>query len=150
MSQTTQRVLFLCTGNSCRSQMAEGWLRKMAGNRLESLSAGAAPADRVHPMAIQVMAEAGIDISGQRPKSIDDFLDDPPDVVISVCERAASSCPVFPGRVQRLSWPYDDPAEAQGTAEDKLRVFRRVRDEIRVRVEAELEDLASMQPGDPG
>ena len=141
MKSTTPRVLFLCTGNSCRSQMAEGFLRAVAGDRLQALSAGAAPSDRIHPLAIEVMAEKGIDISRQRPKSIADFRADPLDVVISVCEHAARSCPVFPGRVRRLSWPHDDPDKARGSRSEKLEVFRRVRDEIRERIESELHRL---------
>ena len=118
--------------------MGEGWLRHLAGDFAESLSAGAAPTGYVHPMAIQVMQEAGIDISAQHAKSIEEFLDNPPDLIIAVCDNAASNCPVFPGRVERVSWPFDDPAHAEGTNEEKLAEFRRVRDEIRTKIEGEL------------
>ena len=130
----TNRVLFLCTGNSCRSQMAEGILRSLAAEGFESLSAGSQPAEAVHPMAIAVMQEIGIDISAQQPKSIDVFLsgDQPaPDVVISVCEKAAAECPALAGgAVNSMNLPFEDPAAAEGSDEEKLEVFRRVRDEI--------------------
>ena len=135
MTDSPRRVLFLCTGNSYRSQMAEGLLRRLAGPDIESLSAGARPSGYVHPLAVEVMGELEIDISAQLSKSIDDFLPPvgiPPDVVISVCDNAADQCPVFPGGgVQRLHWPFDDPADATGTDDQKREVFRRVRDEIR-------------------
>jgi arsenate reductase (thioredoxin) len=133
-----KRVLFLCTGNSCRSQMAEGWLRHLAGDRLESLSAGAKPAGYVHPLAIRVMQEIGIDISRQTSKSIHDFVPPkgiPPDVVISVCSNAEKECPMFPGEVERWHWPIDDPVHATGSEDEKLSEFRRVRDEIREKIE---------------
>jgi arsenate reductase len=141
MSQT--RVLFLCTGNSCRSQMAEGWLRKLGGGDYASLSAGSKPAGYVHPQAIEVMREAGIDISSQASKSIADFLPpsgQPPDVIISVCDAAAQDCPVFPGKVQRIEMPFDDPAHATGTDEEMLACFRRVRDEIHEAIEKFLQE----------
>ncbi|NQV27193.1 MAG: arsenate reductase ArsC [Rhodopirellula sp.] len=128
------RVLFLCTGNSCRSQMAEGLLREFAGDRFEALSAGSRPAGYVHAGAVQAMAELGIDISDLRSKSINEFLPpegSPPDTIISVCSGAEHDCPTFPGNVERLHWPFDDPAHAEGTDEEKLACFRRVRDEIR-------------------
>lgn len=121
--------------------MAEGWLRHLAGDRVESLSAGSRPSGEVHPLAVRVMEEAGVDISAQRSKSIDGFVKDPPAVVISVCDNAARDCPVFPVNVQRRHWPFDDPANVSGTEDEKLEVFRRVRDEIRERIEAELDDL---------
>ncbi|MCX7419547.1 MAG: arsenate reductase ArsC [Planctomycetia bacterium] len=136
-----RRVLFLCTGNSCRSQMAEGLLREIAGDRFESLSAGAKPAGYVHPLSVQVMHEVGIDISSQTSKSINEFLPPdgmPPDLIISVCSNAERECPLFPGRVERSHWPFDDPAHATGTGEQKLVEFRRVRDEIKTRLEREL------------
>lgn len=129
-----KRVLFLCTGNSCRSQMAEGLLRELAGDRFEALSAGSKPAGYVHEGGIQAMSELGIDISDLRSKSINEFLPPegtPPDLIISVCSGAEHDCPVFPGTVERLHWPFDDPAHAEGTDEEKLACFRRVRDEIR-------------------
>jgi len=129
------RVLFLCTGNSCRSQMAEGLLRNLAPDAYESLSAGSRPAEAVHPMAIAVMEELEIDISAQQPKSIEVFLtgEQPaPNIVISVCAKASEECPAFTGaEVLSMSLPFDDPADAEGDDEEKLTVFRRVRDEIR-------------------
>lgn len=129
------RVLFLCTGNSCRSQMAEGLLRNLAPDAYESLSAGSRPAEAVHPMAIAVMQELEIDISAQQPKSIEIFLtgEQPaPNIVISVCAKASEECPAFTGaEVLSMSLPFDDPADAEGDDEEKLTVFRRVRDEIR-------------------
>ena len=129
------RILFLCTGNSCRSQMAEGLLRHLATDRFESLSAGSQPADGVHPMAVAVMKELDIAISSQQPKSIELFLsgEQPaPDIVISVCAKASEECPAFTGaNVQSMSLPFDDPAAAEGSDEEKLEVFRQVRDELR-------------------
>ena len=136
-----QRVLFLCTGNSCRSQMAEAWLRELGGNRFEALSAGAKPAGYVHPLSIVAMQEVGIDISSQTSKHIRDFLPSagtPPDLIISVCGNAEKECPNFPGRVQRWHWPFDDPAHATGSDDEKMLEFRRVRDEIRTRIESGL------------
>ena len=135
-----KRVLFLCTGNSCRSQMAEGLLRELAGDRFEALSAGSKPAGYVHSGGIQAMSELGIDISDLRSKSINEFLPPegtPPDLIISVCSGAEHDCPIFPGNVERLHWPFDDPAHAEGTDEEKLACFRRVRDEIRDRLTSE-------------
>jgi arsenate reductase len=121
--------------------MGEGWLRHLASDRAESLSAGAVPTGYVHPMAVQVMQEAGIDISAQRSKSIEEFLDDPPDLIIAVCDNAAANCPVFPRHVERINWPFDDPAHATGSDEERLAEFRRVRDEIRAKIEAEMGTL---------
>ncbi len=135
-----RRILFLCTGNSCRSQMAEGFLRAYCGDHVEALSAGAKPSGYVHPRAITVMAEIGIDISGQSSKSIHDFLPPkgtPPDVVIGVCSTADENCPVFPAAVERWHWPFDDPFHATGSEAELMSEFRRVRDEIRARVVAE-------------
>lgn len=136
-----KRVLFLCTGNSCRSQMAEGLLRQLAGDRFESLSAGANPAGYVHPRAIRAMHELGVDISSQQSKHIRDFLPPqgtPPDLIISVCSSAEKECPLFPGDVERWHWPFDDPAHATGTDPEVDSEFRRVRDEIRQRLQDEL------------
>jgi arsenate reductase len=124
-------VLILCTGNSCRSHLAEGILRAAAGDFLEVASAGSNPAGYVHPLAIQVMREIGIDISGHRSKHLNEFLSRPVETVITVCGNADQACPTFPGQVNRHHWPFDDPAKATGTDEEKLAVFRRVRDEIR-------------------
>ena len=128
-----QKVLILCTGNSARSQMAEGLLRHMAGDRFEVESAGTI-ASFVRPQAIAAMAEIGIDISNHRSKCLDEFLDNPFDYVITVCDNAKESCPVFPGRAERIHWSFDDPAEADGDAVAQLAVFRRVRDEIKARL----------------
>ncbi|MFZ5494272.1 MAG: arsenate reductase ArsC [Verrucomicrobiota bacterium] len=124
-------ILILCTGNSCRSHLAEGVLRAVAGDLFEVHSAGSKPAGYVHPLAIRVMQEIGIDITGHRSKSLHKFLQTPIETVITVCGNADQACPVFPGQVNRHHWPFDDPAHATGTEEEKLAVFRRVRDEIR-------------------
>lgn len=124
-------VLILCTGNSCRSHLAEGILRAAAGDRVNVQSAGSKPAGYVHPLATKVMSEIGIDISGHRSKHLDEFLSQPVETVITVCGNADQVCPMFPGQVNRHHWGFDDPAHATGSEEEKLAVFRRVRDEIR-------------------
>jgi arsenate reductase (thioredoxin) len=129
-------ILILCTGNSCRSQMAEGVLRRAAGNSVEVASAGSNPTGQVHPLAIEVMAEIGIDISGHRSKHLNEFLHRPIHTVITVCDSADAACPVFPGPVKRHHWPFDDPARADGSPVEQMASFRRVRDEIRNRFEA--------------
>jgi len=128
-----KRVLFLCTGNSCRSQMAEGWLRHLAGNRFQAASAGTKPAG-LHPDAVLVMGEAGVDIAAQRSKNVSQFLQGQFDFVITVCDSAKEACPYFPGEVQRLHWSFADPAAATGTHEQRLAVFRQVRDQIAERI----------------
>jgi arsenate reductase len=125
-----KRVLILCTGNSARSQMAEGLLRDLAGERFEVASAGVSPS-HVRPEAITVMREIGIDISQHRSKSVDEFTDQAFDYVITVCDNANEHCPVFPGNTERIHWSFDDPATAQGDEQARLSVFRRVRDQIR-------------------
>jgi arsenate reductase len=125
-----KRVLIVCTGNSARSQMAEGLLRHDAGDRFEVASAGTKPT-RVRAEAIAVMAEIGIDISGHRSKSVDEFLPDPPDLLVTVCDSARESCPVFPGAVERRHMPFEDPAAVEGSEEERLAAFRRARDQIR-------------------
>ncbi len=122
-------VLFLCTGNSCRSQMAEGWLRHLAGNRFEALSAGTSPVG-LNPRAVTVMAEAGIDISRQWSKHVNEVLVPHPEYVVTVCDRAKETCPAIHGGAATLHWSFDDPAEAQGSDDDRAKAFRRVRDEI--------------------
>lgn len=124
-------VLILCTGNSCRSHLAEGILRAAAGDLLDVQSAGSNPAGYVHPLAVRAMAEIGIDLSAHRSKHMNDFLGTPIETVITVCGKADQACPVFPGQVNRHHWPFDDPAHATGTEAEQLAVFRRVRDEIR-------------------
>lgn len=128
-----KRVLFLCTGNSCRSQMAEGWLRHLAGDRFEAASAGTRPAG-LHPDAVLVMREAGVDISGQYSRNVSEFLQQQFDFVITVCDSAREACPYFPGAAQRLHWGFADPAAATGTHEERLAIFRRVRDQIASRI----------------
>ncbi len=128
-----KRVLVLCTGNSARSQMAEGLLRDMGGDKFEVESAGTI-ASFVRPQAIAAMNEIGIDISGHRSKCVVEFIDQPFDYVITVCDNANESCPVFPGNTERIHWSFDDPAEVRGTDEDILAKFRTVRDEIRERL----------------
>ncbi|MDE0125378.1 MAG: arsenate reductase ArsC [Bryobacterales bacterium] len=123
------RVLILCTGNSCRSQMAEGLLRFMAADRIEAYSAGTDP-HGIHPDAVVAMDEMGIDIRGHESEHVDTYLGFGIDTVITVCERASSNCPTFPERVGRVHWSFDDPASAQGGDEERRAVFRRVRDEI--------------------
>ena len=128
-----KRVLILCTGNSARSQMAEGLLRHDGGARFEVFSAGVAPS-RVRPQAIAAMRELGIDISGQRSKSVEEFAGQAFDYVLTVCDNANEHCPVFPGQTVRIHWSFDDPAAATGDEQMRLAVFRRVRDEIRGRL----------------
>src|ERR1035437_1044827 len=134
-SAKRRRVLFLCTGNSCRSHMAEGWLRQLAGDQFEAFSAGAKPAGHVHPLAIKAMAEVGIDILGHTSKHLDVFDGQKFDYLITVCDHAREACPTYAGAENRLLWSFDDPAHAPGTEEQKMKVFRRVRDEIRARIE---------------
>jgi arsenate reductase len=124
-------VLILCTGNSCRSHLAEGLLRAASNDRFVVASAGSKPAGYVHPLAIQVMAEIGIDIASHTSKHMNDFLNQPVETVITVCGNADQACPLFPGQLNRHHWPFEDPAHATGTEAEKLAVFRRVRDEIR-------------------
>jgi arsenate reductase len=127
MERRRKRVLFLCTHNSCRSQMAEGFLRHYGGKRFEVFSAGTSPS-RVHPMAIEVMAERRIDLAGQRSKPVDEFLGQAFDFIVTTCDDARDGCPVFPAQGERLHWGLEDPAEAEGSKEEKRKVFRRVRD----------------------
>lgn len=129
----TRAVLFLCTGNSCRSQMAEGWLRHLDGSRFDVASAGTHPVG-LNPKAVAVMREVGIDISRHRSKRLDELSERRFDFAITVCDRAKETCPIFPGATSVLHWSFDDPAEAQGDEEARLAVFRRVRDEIAERV----------------
>ena len=130
------KILILCTGNSCRSQMAEGILRAVAGDLVEVYSAGSKPAGYVHPKAVQVLQEIGIDLSGQASKHLEDFLNRKITTVITVCGNADRACPMFPGQVNRYHWGFDDPAHATGTEEEILAEFRRVRDQIRLVFEA--------------
>jgi arsenate reductase len=137
-----KRVLILCTGNSARSQMAEGLLRDAAGAAYEVHSAGTRPTS-VRPEAIAVMREIGIDISGHRSKSADEFVGQPLDLVITVCDHARETCPVFPTRVERLHWPFEDPATVTGDEQARLAAFRKVRDQIRERIKTFLSPTAT-------
>lgn len=132
-----RRILFLCTHNSARSQMAEGLLHSLGKGQFEVFSAGT-EATFVRPLAIKVMAELGIDISGQQSKTLERYLNEPFDEVITVCDTAAETCPVFSGALKRRHWSLDDPSKATGTEEGQLAVYRRVRDELRSRIEQEL------------
>ncbi len=132
----TPTVLILCTGNSCRSHLAEGILQKALGGDYDVRSAGSKPAGYVHPLAVKVMQEIGIDISGHRSKHLEEFLQQQVETVITVCGDADQACPSFPGQANHYHWGFDDPAHATGSEEEKMAVFRRVRDEIRKVFEA--------------
>ena len=130
------KTLILCTGNSCRSHIAEGYLRHVAGDLFEVFSAGSKPAGYVHPLAIEVLNEIGIDISGHRSKHLDEFLNAGIDTVITVCDHANESCPIFPGKVRRHHYGFDDPPKAALPGESEIDAFRRIRDQIRQVFEA--------------
>ena len=129
------KVIFICTGNSCRSQMAEGLLRNMAGDLFEVFSAGSHPS-RLHPASIIVMAELGIDISNHSADSIDEYLDKNIDIVISVCDNARQACPSFPGDIQQIHWSIDDPFHGWGSESDDLLPYRETRDILKDRIES--------------
>jgi len=137
MRSSKPKVLFLCTGNSARSQMAEGYLRHVAGDHFEALSAGVEPT-HLNPLAIEAMSEIGIDISHQKSKNVVTLLGQHIPYVVTVCDKAKERCPIFPRTYKFLYWSFDDPAAAQGTHEEKLAVFRRVRDEIAQKIDKEL------------
>lgn len=126
-----RKILFLCTGNSVRSQMAEGLVNHFLGDRWQAVSAGTAPAGYVHPLAIRVMAELGIDLSGHRSKSVEELSQTDFDLVITVCDAAAEACPVWLGQGKRVHLPFLDPSRTTGSSEEQLAAFRQVRDEIR-------------------
>jgi arsenate reductase len=134
-----KKVLFLCTGNSARSQMAEGFLRHMAGDRFEVFSAGVKPT-QVNPFAMKVMAEASIDISRHRSKSVAEFLGQKFDYVITVCDNAKQTCPVFPGKHEKIHRSLEDPAAYMGLDEEKMAVFRKIRDQIKNNIDEFLQD----------
>jgi arsenate reductase len=129
-----KQVLILCTGNSCRSQMAEGWINHELGDTWLARSAGTDPAVNVHPLAVRAMAEVGIDISGGVPEMVGSYLDQPWDLVITVCDSAKETCPVFPGTVEQIHISFPDPADAEGSDDEKMAMFRAVRDAIRERL----------------
>lgn len=132
---TKPRVMFLCTGNSARSQIAEGSLRHLAGDRFEVVSAGTEPAG-LNPLAVEVMREVGIDLSGHRSKAVEEYLGEHFAFLVTVCDAAREKCPIFPGAVQRLHWSLADPAAEKGDLEQRRAAFRRTRDEIAERVRA--------------
>ena len=132
-----KRILFICTHNSARSQMAEGLLRSLGGDQFEAFSAGT-EATQVRPLAIKAMAELGIDISKQQSKTLERYLSEPFDEVITVCDTAAEACPLFPGAAKMQHWSFPDPSKATGSQEEQLAVYRHVRDDIRARIEHEL------------
>ena len=136
-------ILILCTGNSCRSHLAEGILRAAVGESAEVASAGSDPAGYVHPMAVEVMKEIEIDISAHTSKHLDEFLQREVHTVITVCGNADQACPIFPGQAEKHHWPFDDPAKATGSEEEIRAVFRRVRDEIRAKFEAYAGEIPS-------
>jgi len=146
MASQRKRVLVLCTGNSCRSQIAEGWINHLLADRWEARSAGTAPASRVHPLAVRAMAEAGVDISAGTPEPVGAYLDQPWDLVVTVCDSAKETCPVFPRRVEQIHVSFFDPAAAEGTEEGRMAVFRRVRDEIRDRLVPEVRSRGGRRP----
>jgi arsenate reductase len=140
------KVLFLCTGNSARSQMAEGYLRHIAGGCFEALSAGVEPKG-LNPLAVAAMREIGVDISAQHSKDVREFLGTPVAYVITVCANAKEKCPVFPATFRSLHWDVDDPAAASGTREEKLAAFRRARDEIIARIEEQFGQPSGEESG---
>ncbi len=129
-----KKVLILCTGNSCRSQMAEALWNRIGGSQWEAHSAGSRPAGYVHPLAIQAMSELGEDLSNSQSKSVEPLADQAWDLVVTVCDSAKEACPTLPAAVCSVHWPFDDPADAEGSDEEKLVMFRRVRDQIRRRI----------------
>ena len=137
MSEQKQ-VLILCTGNSCRSQMAEGWINHELGDTWLARSAGTDPAAHVHPLAVRAMAEVGVDITSGVPENVDLYLDQPWDLVITVCDSAKETCPVFPGPVEQIHISFPDPADAEDSDDERMALFRSVRDAIRSRLLPEI------------
>lgn len=135
-----RRVLILCTGNSCRSQMAEGLIKHELGESWTAASAGTRPSDKVHPLAVEAMAEFGIDITGAEPTQADTLLDESWDLVITVCDSAKEVCPIFPRKVEQIHFGFPDPADATGTTEERMEFFREVRDAIRRELLPELRE----------
>ncbi|NNF07248.1 MAG: arsenate reductase ArsC [Candidatus Eisenbacteria bacterium] len=130
----TKTVLVLCTGNSCRSQMAEGFWNQLGEGAWTAYSAGSAPSGYVHPKAIEVMGEIGIDISKNESKHLDQYLTEKIDIVVTVCDNAKESCPIFPGAREVLHWPFEDPADFEGDEASTLQKFREIRDQIQSRI----------------
>jgi arsenate reductase (thioredoxin) len=139
-TEAKPKLLVLCTGNSARSQMAEGLFRHALGSRFDVFSAGTKPS-LVRPEAIAVMAEIGIDLSGHRSKSVDEFLGQDFRYVVTVCDNARESCPVFPSQTERVHWSFEDPAAVEGSIEERKDAFRRIRDQIAARVQGFARDL---------
>ncbi len=135
-----QKILFVCTGNSCRSQMAEGMLRHYGKDKFEVFSAGLEPS-YVHPLAIRTMAESGIDITNQRSKTVNEFLEEDFSYVITVCDSAKELCPVFPGRYNAIHWSIEDPASAEGTEKERMKDFRRARQDVLEKINHFISDL---------
>lgn len=133
-------VLILCTGNSCRSQMAEALWQDLGGGEWQAASAGSNPSGYVHPLAITAMSELGTDLSSHRSKSVDEFADSSFDLVVTVCDNARDSCPTFSNATDVLHWPFEDPADATGSEAERLEVFRQIREQIRSRIQTYLED----------
>ena len=129
-----KRALILCTGNSCRSQMAEALWNRLGEGRWEAVSAGSNPAGYVHPLAVRAVSEIGLNLSAAESKHLDRFKNEVFDVVVTVCDNAREACPVFPGATRVLHWPFPDPAHATGTEEEQMAVFRAVRDSIADRI----------------
>jgi len=136
-----KRVLFLCTGNSCRSQMAEGFLRHLGGDRFDAYSAGTNPT-QVNPLSIEAMKELDIDISAQKSKPASEFIGQKFDYLITVCDNAKQTCPAFAGGYTKFHWNLKDPAEAEGREEEKMAIFRELRDKIRVKIEEFIDNCA--------
>ncbi len=136
------RIIVICTGNSCRSQMAEGFFRLLGGDNIIVRSAGVSPGG-VNPRAVEAMQEVGIDISGHTSDSLTDYLNESFDYVITVCDNAQKNCPVFPGGGKHIHWPFEDPHDATGTDDDVMGIFRKVRDQIQTKVQAWLADKNS-------
>jgi len=140
-SDMKKRVLILCAGNSCRSQTAEGWWRQLGGDTWEVFSAGSQPVGNVHPLAIEVMRDGGIDISEQWSKHVDEFIGQPFDLVVTVCDGARETCPTLAGAEKTEHWPFEDPGGTDATGDNQLALFRRVRDEITESIRAYLAEL---------
>ena len=138
------KIMFLCTGNSCRSQMAEGFARALGKGLIEPCSAGVMPSE-IHPKTIQVMKEIGIDISNQTSKGIDEHLLNTMDIVITLCSSAEAMCPMTPPRIKRIHWSIDDPKTATGSEEEVLNAFRSARDDIKKKIEMLIDELKRVQ-----